>query len=315
LKADIAVAKAYDPAKKAYTTYFINEVVKYELLGRQDPVKGLPLVKPTEFRSIRLPLFLEGPVRALKIEADAEKAKALCMSLKKTKIYDAKLKMYRINESLEGVSKEAGRSTIFTPGWLENESIWLHMEYKYLLEILKKGLYEEFFAEFKNILIPFQKPERYERSIFENSSFIVSSAFPDTSMHGRGFVARLSGSTAEMLNIWLLMSAGIKPFFTDEKGGLNLKLSPMLPSWLFTKNAGRGFPKNIYAFKFLGKTLIVYYNPKMKDTAGKNPVKINSMTLEYNDGRKIDIQNDIIGPPYSFNARDGKIKRIDAYLS
>jgi len=315
LKLNSAIKKAYDPVKKAYVTYFINEVSKYELLGRQDPVKGLPLVKPTAFKSVRLPLFLEGPVRALKVEPDTEKAKALYASLKKTKIYDAKLKMYKINESLKDVSKEAGRSSIFTPGWLENESIWLHMEYKYLLEILKKGLYKEFFDEFKNVLVPFQKPDRYERSIFENSSFIVSSAFPDAGMHGRGFVARLSGSTAEMVNIWLVMSAGTKPFFVDGKGELNLKFEPILPSWLFTKNAGRGFPKNTYAFKFLGKTLVVYHNPKMRDTAGKDSVKINSITLEYDDGRKIDMQKDIIGPPYSFNARDGKIKRIDAYLS
>ncbi|MFA5388182.1 MAG: hypothetical protein WC312_00305 [Candidatus Omnitrophota bacterium] len=315
LKADSAAAKAYDPAKKAYTTYFINEVVKYELLGRQDPVKGLPLVRPTEFKSIRLPLFLEGPVRALKTESDAGKAKALYDSLKKTGLYDVKLKMYRINESLEDVSKEAGRSTIFTPGWLENESIWLHMEYKYLLEILKKGLYEDFFAEFENVLIPFQKPGRYGRSVFENSSFIVSSAFPEPEMHGRGFVARLSGSTAEMLNIWLVMSAGRNPFFVNEKHGLSLRFSPALPSRLFTKKASKGFPKNTYAFKFLGKTLVVYHNPEMKNTAGKNSARITSMTLEYDDGRKIDIQGDIINPPYALDIRTRKIKRIDAHLS
>jgi hypothetical protein len=134
-------------------------------------------------------------------------------------------------------------------------------------------------------------------------------------MHGRGFVARLSGSTAEMLNIWLVMSAGVKPFFINEKGELNLKFNPALPAWLFTKTAVRGFPKNIYAFKFLGKTLVVYHNPKMKDTAGKNSVKINSIALEYDDGRKIDIQKDIISLPYSLDIRDRKVKRIDIHLS
>ena len=315
LKIDNAIKKAYDPGKKAYTTYFINKVIKYELLDRIDPVKGLPLVKPTAFKSIRLPLFLEGPVRALKVEDDAEKAKALYVSLKKTKLYDTKLKMYKINEPLENVSKEVGRSSIFTPGWLENESIWLHMEYKYLLEILKKELYEEFFEEFKNVLIPFQKPERYGRSIFENSSFIVSSVFPDTRMHGRGFVARLSGSTAEMINIWLLMSAGKGPFFVNEEGELNLKFNPILPSWLFTKKAQNGFQKNTYAFKFLGKILVVYHNPKMKDTVGKASAKVNSIVLEYDDGRKIDIQKDTIGLPYSLDIRDRKVKRIDIQLS
>jgi hypothetical protein len=314
-KIDSAIKKAYDPVKKMHTTYFINEVIKYEYLNRIDPLKNLPLVKPTAFKSVKLPLFLEGPVRALKVEKDAKKAKAMYEALKKTKIYDAKLKMYKVNESLEGVSKEVGRSSIFTPGWLENESIWLHMEYKYLVEILKKGLYEEFFEDFKNVLVPFQKPERYKRSIFENSSFIVSSAFPDKRIHGRGFVARLSGSTAEMINIWLLMSAGKEPFSVNEKGEVNLRFSPMLPSWLFTKKAGKDFPKNIYAFKFLSKTLVVYHNPKMKDTVGKNSVKVNSIVLEYDDGRKIDIPKDIIGLPYSLDVRDGKVKRIDIRLS
>jgi len=315
MKIDSAIKKAYDPVKKTYTTYFINEVIKYEHLNRMDPLKNLPLIKPIAFKSVKLPLFLEGPVRSLKVEEDAKKAKAMYEALKKTKIYDVKLKMYKINESLEGVSKEVGRSSIFTPGWLENESIWLHMEYKYLLEILKKGLYEEFFEDFKNVLIPFQKPERYGRSIFEASSFIVSSAFPDKRMHGRGFVARLSGSTAEMLNIWLLMAAGKEPFSVNEKGGVILRFSPILPSWLFTKKARKGFPKNTYAFKFLGKTLVVYHNSKMKDTVGKNSVKINSIVLEYDDGRKIDIQKDIISPPHSLNVRDRKVKRIDIHLS
>jgi len=37
--------------------------------------------------------------------------------------------------------------------------------------------------------------------------------------------------------------------------------------------------------------------------------------LEYDDGRKIDIQKDTIGPPYSLDIRDRKVKRIDIQLS
>ena len=104
--------------------------------------------------------------------------------------------------------EEIGRCRIFTPGWLENESVWLHMEYKYILELLKAGLYEEFYDNFKRVLIPFQDPRQYGRSILENSSFLVSSAFPDKRLHGNGFVARLSGSTAEFLEIWLKINSG-----------------------------------------------------------------------------------------------------------
>ena len=314
VKIDASIRKAYIPAKHIYATYFINEVTRFEYIKKLDPVKNMPLVKPKEFRKKSLPLFLEGVVRAIKVEKDIKKVRRLYKALKKTGIYDKKLKMYKINESLEGVSKEVGRSSIFTPGWLENESIWLHMEYKYILELLKAGLYREFFEEFRNVLIPFQDPKVYGRSIFENSSFLVSSAFPDKSLHGRGFVARLSGSTAEMLNIWLVMNIGKNPFFLDEEGDLNLKFQPVLPGWLFTKKAQNGFPKNIYAFKFLGKTTAVYHNPRMKNTAGRNSVRTRFIIIKYDEGKKAEIKRDVIGLPYAQDIRDGKVKAIDIYL-
>ncbi|MFW6268496.1 MAG: hypothetical protein ACOC4G_00315 [Bacillota bacterium] len=52
---------------------------------------------------------------------------------------------------------DIGRARAFTPGWLENGSIWLHMEYKYLLELIKNGLYEEFHNEMKNCLTSFAR--------------------------------------------------------------------------------------------------------------------------------------------------------------
>ncbi len=313
-KTETSVKKAYAPAKKIYSTYFINEVAEYKSLNKLDPISDLPLVKPTSFKHKRLPLFLEGAVRAIKTEKDIKKARRLYSALKKSSLYDKKIRMYKISESLEGVSKEVGRSSIFTPGWLENESIWLHMEYKYLLEILKAGLYDEFFEEFKNILVPFQKPEVYGRSILENSSFIVSSAFPDKKLHGRGFVARLSGSTAEMLSIWLAMNVGEKPFFLNKSGELALRFKPTLPAWLFTKKSQNGFPANTYAFRFFNKTLVVYHNPRMKNTAGKKSVRTRFIVLKYGDGKKVEIKKNIIDWPYSGDIRDRKVSRIDIYL-
>jgi len=313
-KVDQSIKRAFIPSKNVYSTYFINEVSGYKKLNKIDSIKNLPLVRPTAFKSIRLPLFLEGIVRAMKVEGDIKKLTRLYNAVKKTKLYDKKLKMYKINEPLKDVSKEVGRSSIFTPGWLENESIWLHMEYKYLLEILKSGLYEEFFEEFRNLLVPFQNPEVYGRSLFENSSFIVSSAFPNEKLHGKGFVARLSGSTAEMLSIWVLMNIGKKPFFLDEKGELCLKFRPILPAWLFTEKSRNGFPKKTYAFRFLGKIDVVYHNPRMRKTAGKNSVRTRFMVLRYDSGKKVEIKKDIIGPPYSQDIRDRKVKKIDIYL-
>jgi hypothetical protein len=188
------------------------------------------------------------------------------------------------------------------------------MEYKYLLEVLRAGLYHEFFQDIKHALVGFLNPAVYGRSTLENSSFIVSSAFPDKKLHGRGFVARLSGSTAEMVNIWILMNVGDKPFFMNEEDELCLRFRPILPSWLFTKKAQDGFPKNSYAFKFLGKTIVVYHNPKMKNTQGPNSARPRFIVLRYNDGRKIEIKRDIIPFPYSRDVRDRKVSKIDVYL-
>ena len=209
-KLNSAVAKSYEADSGFYYTYFTHKVTRYESIRESS---GKHKVLPKEFRQSRLPLSLEGFVHALR----TEKAKSadIYKAVKKRPLWDKKLKMYRLNASLEKESFEVGRARVFTPGWLENGSIWLHMEYKYLLELLKNGLFREFYSDFFNTLIPFQDPRVYGRSIRENSSFIVSSAHPEKSLHGAGFVARLSGSTAEFIHMWLLMNTGPEPFFLE----------------------------------------------------------------------------------------------------
>jgi hypothetical protein len=179
------------------------------------------------------------------------------------------------------------------------------MEYKYLLELLKAGLNEEFYADFKNALIPFQKPEKYGRSILENSSFLVSSAFPDKSLHGNGFVARLSGSTAEFLEIWLIMNAGINPFFMDNNK-LSLKFEPRLAGWLFDKKGG-------YSFNFLGKIRVLYHNSKRKNTFGKDKAEITKIIL-WDKTNPVEFNSSIIPSPYAESIRSRQIDKIDIYL-
>ena len=158
--------------------------------------------------------------------------------------------MYKVNASLSEASFELGRACAFTPGWLENESVWLHMEYKYLLELLKAGLYEEFEEDFHNAAIPFLTEDTYGRSLLENSSFIASSVNPNSRIHGKGFVARLSGSTAEFLQIWQIMMFGSNPFrITD--GELALEFKPFIPEYLL------GNTREIKA-EFLGHTEVTY---------------------------------------------------------
>lgn len=193
--------------------------------------------------------------------------------------------------------------------------------------MLRSGLYDEFYRDIKNVLVPFLDPEIYGRSILEGNSFIVSSAFPDESFHGRGFQPRLSGVTAEMLHIWTIMVAGENPFQLDEGGALMLKLRPILPDWLFTQEkVTREYydkngtirevevPENAFAFKFLGKTLVVYHNEDRKDTFGEDGAKIASYQLEYYGGSKKTIEGGTLEASVAKDVREGKVKRIDVTL-
>lgn len=276
-----------------YYTYYINEVADHELEGGK--------VKVKKFSQKSLPLFLEGFVHALKVEKDMKIYKLV----KASPLYDRKLKMYKVNSPFNGVPVEIGRAKVFTPGWLENESVWLHMEYKYMLELLRAGLYEEFFGDFRDVLVPFMKPAVYKRSILENSSFISSSAYPDKESHGRGFVARLSGATAEFIDMWIMMMTGKNIFSLDKQGKLVFKLSPVLPKWLFRKGK--------LTFTLLGSIEVTYINKAGKDTfdGGVAPVSY-SLSL---DGKEIEVKGPSIAEPYSKMIRDRKVKKIIVTLS
>ncbi|HEX2927345.1 MAG TPA: cellobiose phosphorylase [Ruminiclostridium sp.] len=290
-----------------YPTYFTYNAVNYETLeGRFSPVNGYQNVRVTAFECRPLPAFLEGPARILKATDGADNARRLYKAVKSSDIYDKKLKMYKTSVSLEKESSEIGRLKAFTPGWLEREAVFLHMEYKYLYAMLQAGLYDEFFNDIKTALVPFMKPEVYGRSTLENVSFIASSANPDEAIHGRGFVARLTGSTAEMLSMWFLMMAGRNPFIYEE-GQFSLILSPLLPCWLFDKQ-GR------VSFNFLGRTKVSYINPHRKNTYGEDGVKPEKYVLTNREGKTINIEDCRITGRYAYQIRDGEITSIDVFL-
>ena len=276
-------------------TYFRYAVTDYEMLNEGER----PNISAKAFHPIALPPFLEGAVRAMKVDEDAGQIHA---AVRESGLYDRALKMYKVNAPLTAEPHEIGRARAFTPGWLENESIWLHMEYKYLLEMLKAGLYEEFFDDFKNVLIPFQPPERYGRSPLENSSFIVSSAHPDKSLHGNGFVARLSGATAEFVEMWTIMMAGKKPFLMKDDE-LLLQLRPIIPNWLFDES-------NQVKFNFLGKIPVTYYNPQRVDTWNAQPQKIILQLAE----ERLEFDSPDIPSPYAEMVRERDAKAIDVYF-
>lgn len=310
VKLQKALKQAIEENNNIPPTFFYYEAVDFEKLYDENGAEKLnknklPLVKVNRFAQKKLPLFLEGSVRALKVFNDNETSREIYENVKSSNLFDTKLNMYKLNESLENESIEIGRVRAFTRGWLENETIWLHMEYKYILEILNNGLYNEFFSDFKNVLVPFFDAETYGRSPLENCSFIASSANPDETTHGGGFVARLSGAAAEFLSIWNVMMAGHRPF-TVKDGKLCLELKPLLPEWLFDRN-------DEISFNFLGNTIVTYVNPNRRNTY--DGFKVESIVISYKDGHSITFKDSYIAEPYSNDIRDGKVCAVKIYMA
>jgi len=284
-KINVGLKKAIEPKTGLYFTYFRQEALQYKK-NNQISIKGLPCVTVSKFKTYPLPLFLESETHYMRMSQDKEEAKKHFVSLKKSSLYDKELKMFKVCSSLEKESNEVGRSRVFLPGWLENESVFMHMEFKYLLGLLKAGLYEEFFTSIKTCFPCFLKPEIYGRSILENSSFISSSAFPDKRNWGRGFVARLSGSTAEFIDMWLTMILGYKPFYINEKNELVFNLKPIIKSDFFDKNGE-------FTAKLFSTTDLIYINKSKKSTYLPN-MNISRIEILWNDNSKDVIEGDIV---------------------
>lgn len=134
----IGVKQAVDDNDGLLPMYYYYEPVEYEV-----GVDGE--VRITKFEKKRMPLFLEGVVKQFRIVKDKEALKEIYGKVRESELYDRKLGMYKVNVPFRDQPMEIGRARAFPPGWLENESIWLHMEYKYMLELIRNGLYDEFY--------------------------------------------------------------------------------------------------------------------------------------------------------------------------
>lgn len=274
-------------------TYFSFEAEEIE-----DTPEG-PM--PRKLVPTALPLFLEGPVRWLKLSLPVERKQALAEAVEKSPLYDQKLKMFKVNASLDDATFEIGRARAFTAGWLENESVWLHMEYKYLLELLKSGLYREFADAFHDAAVPFMDPEYYGRSPLENVSFIASSANPNPAYHGRGFVARLSGSTAEFLQMWQLMFFGAKPFSVGGNG-LKLTLAPFIPEYLMPEDG-------TVQCTMLGNIAVTYHAPGKKELF-PGEYTVSSLELSFADGTTRKVESSYVEGEDAQAVRSGKVVAI-----
>lgn len=294
----IGIEKACGYSTGVCPTYFAYDVTQY----REDK-DG---IHPIHFTPVIVPLFLEGPARFLKLGISRDTKRSLYKSVKNSDLYDRELSMYKVNASLADASFELGRTRAFTPGWLENESIWLHMEYKYLLELLKSGLYEEFAADFQKAAVPFMDPEVYGRSIYENSSFIASSKNPNARIRGKGFVARLSGSTIEFIQMREIMMFGPAPFHMKDNK-LALSFVPMIPSYLI-KDRDR-----IYA-NFLTKTRVTYHLNGLHELI---PGRYQTEYMELTDrnGETIRIDGASMDEQSADAVRKGEIEEITVNLN
>lgn len=287
------IEKAVGYGKGICPTYFTYEITDYE-----ENCEG---IHPKHFEVQMVPYFLEGPVRYMKLPLADEKKQELYKNVKESGLYDKKLSMYKVNASLNEGSFELGRARAFTPGWLENESIWLHMEYKYLLELLKAGLYKEFAEDFHAAAVPFLDPGVYGRSTLENSSFIASSNNPNEKIHGKGFVARLSGSTVEFLSMWKRMMFGEQPF-TLKDGELKAEFAPMIPKYLLDGS------KTVSA-RFMGDCMVTYQFAEEKDYFPGN-YQVSHMEVSFKNGTKARVEGGALTGQMAKNLREGKVRAI-----
>ncbi|KUP09764.1 cellobiose phosphorylase [Bacillus coahuilensis m2-6] len=311
-KLTVGIDKAVELGEGLTPTYLTYEVDEFEqvLDPNGNPVMsgyGLPKVKITKLSAPKpLPHFLEGPARMYKTFKDVERARSIHEKVKETDLYDPVIHMFKTSVSLDEQSHEIGRIKAFTPGWLERESVFLHMSYKYVLELIKSGLYDEYYEEIKTSLVPFLDPAVYGRSTLENSSFLASSSNPDPSTHGRGYVARLSGSTAEFLSMWKTMMMG-HTLYSVQGGQLTLSLSPILPKWLFTE-------EGTLSFMLFGTTKVTYHNVSGIDTFGENGAVVKGYKLTFKDGRTVHVEAASVIGADAQAVRDGEIVEIEVTL-
>jgi hypothetical protein len=227
--------------------------------------------------------------------------------------------MYFLSADLTGQSYDMGRMMAFAAGWLENQSIWMHMSYKYYLQLIRGKLYDQFYSEMRGGgMLPFMDPEIYGRSLMECSSFIASSAFKDPSVVGRGFLARLSGSTAEFLSIWRLMFIGPNPFILNDEGEVEMQLIPALPIWLFEDLESGAEGKRdedgnlVVSYKLFASIMVTYHNTLETDLFDVEPT---SYVVTMTDGSTVEVEGSTIPTETAIQIRKLLgVETIDVYF-
>ena len=291
----------YKDHDKIPPTFMTYEVTAYDVLETKRDSSSSPhqLVAPRHYNRKPLAAFLEAPARLLKTDFDLQKKKAMHEAVLSSDIFDQTLRMFKTSGPIENECHEIGRIHAFTKGWLERESNFLHMTYKYVLGLLKAGMYDAFYEAIKDNLVCFMDSDVYGRNPLENSSFIVPTNNPDPTIHGKGFFARLSGSTVEVINMWAVMMTGGKPFVLEE-GTLTLRLSPKLHKDYFKSD-------NTVTFTFLKTIQVTYVNHQAVHTYDR--CDIDRITL-VSDQEEVVVEGDCLKGELAEAVRAQVYKRI-----
>ena len=286
-------------------TYFSYRIEDWEVIDRASP-GSQQFVEARKLSLHRYPLFLEGAVRKMAASNSSAEAKAVYTELQTSGLRDKELGMYTLSTSLAAESEDLGKVMTYTPGWFDNQSVWLDLSYKLYLQLLKWGLLKEFFEVFTSgEMLPFMDPEKYGRPIMESSTFIASSAFENPAVRGRGVLARLSGAS-EFLGMWSLMMIGPEPFSLDASGQLCLQLLPALPLWMFQETLNPGIGTNgselTVSYNLFAQTNVTYYNRRRADLMRIAP-------SGYEIGMRDGSIHNVVGPTIPTVLAD-KIRRV-----
>jgi hypothetical protein len=287
-------------------TYYRTQVVRWEVVAGS--------VVPVEVETRPLPVSLEAPAHW--IRAFPGKAREVYDAVRSSALFDTELQMYRLCEPYPAEDFAVGRAVGAYPrGWLENESIYTHMEYKWLLEVLRAGLTDEFWSDARTMFPAFLDPATYGRSPLEGVSFIVSGAHPDPAEHGRGYQPRLSGMTAEFLSMWMIASVGEHPFDLSG-GGLRFAVRPRLPEWLFSGGWGSWPPEEAtssLAFAGLNGTCFRLHRIDPAVVPGGRPGVV-AYSLRYRSGEIVEITGDSVVGKAAHDLRAGRVAAVDVAL-
>jgi hypothetical protein len=128
-------------------------------------------------------------------------------------------------------------------------------------------------------------------------------------VHGVGFVARLSGATAEWISMVLHMGLGAAPFRVVD-GALHFEPRPVLADWLFTTQPAGGFGPDSFGFKLFGSTWVVYDNPKRRATFGPDAVAPVSFDLHFAAGHRATHAGAWLPETLALALRDGQLHSL-----